>query len=151
MIFLAGDPTPIIQGAQTANYLVTIGLALASGTGGWSVLQFILNRTGRKAEAARLVAQVEQSRSDVEESEARRRQILNEFQVKAQEIAVQSATAAYERVQGEAEGCRHELRDLRRATETLIRAVEDVVFHLVISETDTHRLRVAISMARDSL
>jgi uncharacterized protein YecA (UPF0149 family) len=150
MSILADAPT-VITGAQTANYLVTIIVAIVSGTGGWSVLQFVLNRTGRKAEAARLTAQIEQNKIDSEEADHKRRLILSDFQARAQQIAVESATSAYERVQAECESCRDELREMRRAAESLIRAVEDIVFELTLTETDLYRLRTAISIARDSL
>ncbi len=158
---IAEAPPP--GGGSGLGYLVTVMVALVSGTGGWSLLQFIFNRRGRKAEAARLTAQTEQARSDAQEAEAKRLSILSDLQNRAQQIAIESAANAYERVAKECDNCRNELRacqlelkSLRRATETLIRLAEDAFPYVIAAAAQLppdyeNRLRLSIQMARDNL
>lgn len=151
------DPTTVPggSGSQTISYVVTVLIALVSGTGGWGALQFIFNRTGRKAEAARLMAQTEQSKLETQEGEARRQSMLADLQARAQQIAIESAANAYERVTRECDECRKEVREMRRSTESLINLVEEVIPHLSslegIPDDYPVRLRLAIRIARDSL
>lgn len=157
MILLAAEHTQTaVEGGSLLNYLVTFVVALVSGTGGWSVLQMIINRKGRKAEAARLTAQTEQAHLETQQAEAKRQQILSDLQARAQQIAIESASNAYERVTAECDACRAELKDLRRATETLVRLVEDALPYLaaladIVPPDFEDRVRLAISMVRDNL
>lgn len=144
------------NGGNMLSYAVTVAVALVSGTGGWSALQFIINRKGRTAEAARLTAQTEQAYLETQQAEAKRQQILADLQARAQQIAIESAANAYERVTKECDNCRAELKDLRRATETLVRLVENALPFLllvdkVVPDDFEARVRVAISMVRDNL
>lgn len=126
----------------TANYLVTVMVALLSGTGGWGTLQFLLNRSGRKAEAARLQAEAEKLASS-------RAVLLADAQAMAQRTALDSANAAYGQVRQECADCRAELRLVRGATEALIDAIEEIAVEL--SDGGKVRLRQAVRVARQAL
>lgn len=153
MITLLAVEAPPATG--TVSYIVTVIIALVSGTGGWSALQFIINRTGRKAEAARLQAQTEQTKVNTQETEINRQKMLSDMQARAQQIAIESAANAYERVTRECDECRQELKGIRRSTEALITLIEEVIPSLATLEDLPKdypvRLRLAIRIARDSL
>jgi uncharacterized protein HemX len=106
------------------NYVVTIVVALVSGTGGWSLLQFVLTRTGRKAEVARQQAETEKLRED---QEANRQSILAAAQITAQKAALDSGDKRYGELREDYDKNRKDLRELRIATEGLLDVVDTIV------------------------
>jgi hypothetical protein len=115
---------------SNVNVAVTIIVALVSGTGGWGVLQFILTRTGRKAEIARQLAEAEKATQEGErvklETAAHESDLLQRAQVIAQRTALDSAAKRYRELREDYEEQRRSLRALRSATETLIDVVDSI-------------------------
>jgi DNA repair ATPase RecN len=120
--------------------LVTVFVAIAGSTGFWGVLQLFINRKGRKADAAKQVADNEHTRN----------LLLADAQAIAQKTALDSAERSYQQVRRECGECRTELRQMREATETLIVAIEE--FALVdLGPEGKVRLREAIRVARHAM
>lgn len=115
---------------SNVNVAVTIIVALVSGTGGWGILQFILTRTGRKAEIARQLAEAEKSAQESErfkqEIATHETDLLQRAQVVAQRTALDSAAKRYRELREDYEEQRQSLRALRSATETLIDVVDAI-------------------------
>lgn len=106
------------------NMAITVLVALISGTGGWSVLQFVLNRTGRKAEIARQEAETERVK---EETAREKAAMLSEVQITAQTAALESADRRYRGLEQDYTDQRKTLNELRSATTTLIDTVDSLV------------------------
>jgi uncharacterized protein HemX len=110
--------------APHVNYALTVILALASGTGGWSLLQFVLTRTGRKAEMARHQAETERIQREAENN---RQSILSAAQITAQKAALDSSEQRYKELRQDYDSTRFVLKELRIATEALIDVMDTVI------------------------
>jgi molecular chaperone GrpE (heat shock protein) len=155
---------------DNVNVVMTVVVALVSGTGGWSILQFILNRTGRKAEIARQHAETEKIKEDVE---ANNRKVLAAAQIAAQQAALESSRERYSQLRNDYDESRREFaelrdssrlqfNDLRSATEELIDIMEtflsqvapkngDDVIIIPMTTEDYRAARTAIRLARSHL
>lgn len=109
---------------NNVNLVVTVLVALVSGTGGWGVLQFVLNRTGRKAEIARQEAETERLKEETARDKAA---MLSEVQITAQTAALESADRRYRGLEQDYTDQRKSLNELRSATLTLIDTVDALV------------------------
>jgi uncharacterized protein HemX len=130
------------------NVAVTVIVALVSGTGGWGVLQFILTRTGRKAEIARQQAETERATQESEkfkqETAAHESDLLQRAQVIAQRTALDSAAKRYRELREDYEEQRRSLRALRSATETLIDVVDAIAARMrPTKESETVMVKVS--------
>lgn len=103
-----------------ANIVVSVVVALASSGGLWATLQAVINRSGKRAEAA----------AQVLEAEERRRSVW-----------MQEAQAAYRRLEGECERCRDALAALRGATADLVDLVDEIIPVLPMSDERVDQLR----------
>lgn len=82
--------------------LVTVLVAIAGSGGLWGTVQLILNRHGRRAEAAKAQAEVEQQNLT-------KAQMLAEAQALAQKTALDSAHEAYQSVKEQCDACSRRL------------------------------------------
>jgi uncharacterized protein HemX len=141
---------------NNVNLVVTVLVALISGTGGWGVLQFVLNRTGRKAEIARQEAETERVK---EETARDKSQLLSEVQITAQTTALESADRRYKGLEQDYTDQRKMLNELRTATWTLIETVDSLVrkmhardesdeIKVNITHSDFLAIRAALAEAR---
>jgi uncharacterized protein HemX len=148
------------------NVAVTILVALVSGTGGWGILQFVLTRTGRKAEIARKHAETErlqiESAKAREDTEANNRKILAAAQIAAQQAALESSDRRYAELKSDYEHTRIRMGDLRSATEELVEVIEQLIYsagvptktasvYITVTWTVYREARSAIKRARDHL
>lgn len=140
---------------EDVNVGVTMLVAFISGTGGWGILQFFLNRTGRKAEIARQIAETERLKTESEkthkETEANNRKILAAAQIAAQQAALESSDRRYAEIKSDYEHTRVRLGDLRAATEELIEVVEQLISSAgVPTKTASVYITVTWSVYRDA-
>jgi uncharacterized protein HemX len=126
---------------NNVNLVVTVLVALVSGTGGWGVLQFVLNRTGRKAEIARQEAETERIQEETQRDKAA---MLTEVQITAQTVALESADRRYKGLEQDHQDQRKVLNELRTATWTLIEIV-DSLMRKMHSVEDSEEVRIQIS------
>lgn len=125
------------------NLFAAAVVAAVSGTGGWATLQFILNRRGRKAEAARVEAEAETKRTET-------KRLRQDMAQAAQDAAVKTWSGTVERLEHDLSSCRGDLttesvahRHTRDALESLIDA-----FEAYIEQEDVRAARVSIRAAR---
>jgi hypothetical protein len=126
---------------MSVDDIVTVFVAIAGSTGFWGALQLVINRKGRKADAAKAVAVEERTRAT----------LLADAQAVAQKTALDSAERSYLQVRRECKECRTELRQMREAAETLIIAIEEFAFADRRDEDGSLRLREAIRVARHAM
>jgi hypothetical protein len=87
--------------------------ALLTGTSGWGMVQWFLDRRIRKTKA--------------EESKANHLKLLSEVQATAQTVALESANERYSGLHTDYKACHDGLVHLRGATEKLITAIDELV------------------------
>ena len=116
-----------MTGAQLINYAVVILLAVVSGTGGWATLQFVLNRRGVKAAAAKEEAEAEVRRREAAKAEAERIAFLQEIERKAYAAAEASQARRYSTLEQDYNDCRSGLRELRDAVRPLITILDAIM------------------------
>lgn len=141
----------------TINLIAAAVIAFVSGTGGWATLQLIINRRGRKAEAARTQAEAEKNREESKRIDAERRKALQEIQSDAQKLALESSREAVSRISEDLGSCRRDLTETRselvhnqHATEGLIDAFE--AYLEAEDSVEARRVaRLAIRQARRAL
>ena len=128
---------------MNTDFMVTVAVALVSGTGGWGLLQFILNRRGRKAEAGRQEAEAETAREALAKAQADRANLLAEAQATAQRTALDSANERYGQLKSDWEECRAGLKEAREAQRegrkvmaALISAIDALVAQLKPGQGD---------------
>ncbi len=126
--------------------LVTIMVAVAGSGGLWGTLQLILNRQGRRAEAAK-------AQAIADKSIVTRAQLLAQAQALAQKTALDSAHEAYESVRAQCDACTKRLAvtesRLRRAEEredTIMEVLRTLV--LVLDAADPTGIDAAVAAAR---
>lgn len=103
---------------------VVVTVAIVSSTGFYGVLQAIINRQGRIAEAARMHAEAEKLQG---ESDLARVQFLLDSQLGVQRTAQEAADLRYKNLSEDYHRNLAELRGLRRVAAALIYAVESLV------------------------
>lgn len=146
---------------MTPDTLVTVLLALLSGTGGWGVLQFVLNRVGRKAEAARQMADTERIREDAKTRATERLALVAEMERKAYDKGQEAADKRYGELKTDYADCRRGLNELRVATEALIDAIDAIIARaqplngegvtVTVTREEITSVRAAIRSARSHL
>lgn len=97
---------------NSAESLVTVLVAVVGSGGLWGTLQLLLNRHGRRAEAAA-------AQSAIEQANVTKAQMLAEAQALAQKTALDSAHEAYQSVKEQCDACQ---KRLARAEERLQRS-----------------------------
>lgn len=120
---------------SSAESLVTILVAVAGSGGLWGTLQLLLNRHGRKAEAAR-------AQSEVEQANITKAQMLAEAQALAQKTALDSAHEAYQSVKEQCDACARRLA----STEERLHATEERMH--TAEERDRNKDRVLRTIIR---
>jgi len=120
------------------NTIGAIIIGIVTSGGLWTTLQFLLNWSGRKAEASRLKAAEEKDREDAHKAEAERLAFIQDVERTAYDRAVQ---AADERVKDtekhcldcetEVQGLRLQLEQQKTVYEQRIRRLEDSNYALV--------------------
>lgn len=141
------------------TYLAAAVIAFVSGTGGWATLQLVINRRGRKAEAARQEAESEFQRAQAKKSEAERMVLLAEVERKAYTAAEASAERRYVAIERDYLRCNAGLDNLRNAVGPLIAAIDAIIGRakpagpgqdatLTVTEAETITVRNAVTEAR---
>lgn len=136
---------------NTGISLLVAGIvAFVTGTGGTAVLQWFLNRSGRKAEAARQKAVEEKEIADRQTAARDKAVMLAEAQALAQRTALDSAHQAYEEVEKRCDRCIESLGSVRTALEAVLNAVDVMLQHPddVQAVSD---MRIAMRAARRTL
>lgn len=120
------------------NTIGAIFIGVVTSGGLWTTLQFVLNWSGRRAEASRLKAAEEKDREDARKAEAERLTFIQQVERTAYDRAVQ---AADERVKDtekrcldcetEVQGLRLQLEQQKKLYEQRIRRLEDSNYALV--------------------
>lgn len=124
------------------------------GTVGGACVNWLFNRTGRKAEIARRKAEEERNEDERQKREREREELLAEARSRAQQAALDSANAALATVRTQCDDCTNRLgrteqrlhdseereRKMATALRTIIR---------VMDENDPTEVTAAINAARE--
>lgn len=136
------------------DLLVAAGVTFFFGTVGGAVVNWLFNRTGRKAEIARRKAEEEKNEDERLKREREREELLAEARSRAQQAALDSANAALVSVRTQCDDCTSRLtrteermhaaeereRKIQAALRTVIR---------VIDANDPTEIAAAIAAARE--
>lgn len=128
------------------NQIVISAATISSGPAFWGLIQWLRNRRGDKALAAREQQAQEKAKVKAEIDKA---DLLAEAQRTAQQTALDSANSVIERVEKDCQNCRDELHGLRDIMGKLIDAIEA----LMDEDTATTRAdaRATIRLARRAM
>ena len=156
---------------MTNTLLGTLGVilaAIAGSTGLWGTVQLLINRSGRKAEAARAQSEQEKATAEAKKAEAERIALLAEVERKAYAAAEESANRRYaaleedyDRCRGDVAELRHDNAELRSAVEPLIEAIAAIMarvtpsngtdVNLTVTGAEIATVRTAVREARRHL
>lgn len=89
--------------------LAMAGISFFFVTVGGAVVNWLFNRTGRKAETTRRKAEEEDRRKKAEEREIEREELLAEARARAQQTALESAATAFQSVKAQCDECNRRL------------------------------------------
>ena len=150
------------------NTIGAILIGVISSGGLWTTLQFLLNRSGRKAEASRINAAEEKDREDARKAETERLAFIQEVERRAYDRAVSAAEEKVESVEEQCNRCLSEMAQLQRdrvrerreyeqrlsnleqSNYALVDASLEIVPLLDADAEHTKTLRAAIRTARQS-
>lgn len=138
---------------------VTIAVAVISSTGGYSIFQFIFNRTGRKAEIARTHAETEKLQQEVGLVQA---QWLIEAHKAVQQETRDAADVRYHNLYEDYKTSSDQLKGLRRVTIALVYATDVILQRFrpgrngdnhtcVITAAEYAAAQAAVAAAREAL
>lgn len=113
-----------------ADTITSVAVGVFSSGVVVAVVQAVFNRGSQRAESFNQISQAEARRAEVWFAEAQ---------------------AAYDRVSAECEGCRKEVKEVRKATRNLIEILVNILPRLSIDDQDIHRLHQALREAQATL
>lgn len=113
--------------AATGSILVTLFVSIASSSGIWGTLQYVLSRRERKDKQRK-------EKRDEDKAEKDRSDLLAEAQRMAQQTALDSADTRYKNLESDYGACRRGLGEVREAAACLIDVVESMMMKMVVTD-----------------
>lgn len=154
--------------AGEVNVIGAVIIGVVSSGGLWTLLQFILNRAGRRAEAGRQLAAAEKDQQDARKAEAERLLFIQQVERTAYDRAIAAADERVGEVKEKCSQCLSELATIRseqirermtyelrisnleQSNYALIDAALEIVPLLDADAEHTRALRAAVRTARQA-
>lgn len=106
------------------NLIVAGVIAFVTGTSGTAIVNWVLHRQDRKAEAARQIQAEEKARELADKTRKDRAELLAAAQATAQTTALSSANSALDTVKAQCTDCQRRLSVVEAVCEQLVLATE---------------------------
>lgn len=135
------------DGVTLINYAVVVAVALVSSTAFWAFLQFVVNRRGTKAIAAKQEAEAESTREQAAKVRDERIALAQEAAHKAYQDAEASYARRYRNLEQDYDTCRSGLTEIREAVRPLLVAIEKILYRVLHDEGDV----VNVSVTREEI